>query len=508
MSNLLPPGELVEPFADRHSSASECAELARRRARALTGLGVGAGDRVLVHYGNTIDFFVDLLAVWSVGGCAVPLDPRLSALELRAIGGAARASLSLWEGAAPPAADALRDVGTRVLDAAAIREERQACEGTAVPLDADALILFTSGTTGIPKGVVHTHRGLQTRWRAQRARSGEGTLLRTLCLLPTNFAWGLAGNALYAWLGGNALYLAPAFRSDVLLRSAEICDRHSITYFPTVPSMWRTLVRMAAPPSRGTLQRIACGSGPLPASLWSEVRRWSGVADVTNVYSMSECGAIASHSIADGAPEEGLVGAPFDGVEIRIARIGADVADQDARCPTGESGAVWVRTPTLMRGYFQRDDLTAEVVREGWFRTGDVGAVDDRGRLHLRGRDKDMINVGGVKVYPADVDGVVEKSGTVLDVCTFPMPDALQGEQVAIAVVLDPARDATLDEVYRWTLSHVAPFQLPKRWYVLDALPRTGPGKLNRKAVADACASAESVDVRALQNRAAAATSR
>lgn len=505
MLRELTPGGLFEPLTGNALSPDEARAIATRRAAALVRAGLRPGDRALLHYGNSARFFVDLIAVWAAGGCVVPVDERLSAFEISTIARAARPRLSLWDQDPPTevASDLagldVRVVGTGELDG----------DGPGVPLPdrddgRDALILFTSGTTGSPKGVVHVHRALAVRWRLQLARHGTDTLARTLCMLPTNFAWGLAGNALYAWLTGHDLYVVPAFRSDVLLRTAEICDAHAITYLPTVPAMWRSLLRMVAPPKRGTLRHVACGTSPFQASLWRDVHSWAGGAEVTNVYSMSECGAIASHSISARTPEDGLVGLPYDGVAIRIVPADTPIGQlaDAAECAPGEPGAVCVRTPTLMRGYFERDDLTAEVVDRNWFRTGDLGARDGDGRLILRGRDRDMINVGGVKVYPADVDRVVESSALVREACTFALPDPLQGEQVAIAVVLAQNSPGAMEQVYGEIAGRLAPYQVPRRWYAVSELPRTERGKLSRAAVAAACARERAVDARALQSRA------
>jgi acyl-CoA synthetase (AMP-forming)/AMP-acid ligase II len=142
--------------------------------------------------------------------------------------------------------------------------------------------------------------------------------------------------------------------------------------------------------------------------------------------------------------------------------------------------------------------LTREVVRDGWFVTGDIGLIDDRGLLYLRGREREEINRGGLKVYPGDVDAVLEVCDGVLDVCTFGYEDPIHGESVGVAVVLGSRDDETLRASYRWVTQRLAKHQIPSRWYVLSDIPRTSRGKVNRATVAARCSGVPAVDLQAL----------
>jgi fatty-acyl-CoA synthase len=149
-----------------------------------------------------------------------------------------------------------------------------------------------------------------------------------------------------------------------------------------------------------------------------------------------------------------------------------------------------------MRGYLNADDLTERVVSHGWFATGDVGFRDDRGRLHLCGRTGEEINKGGMKIYPADIDSVVERFAHTVDVCAFGYDDPLQGEDVGIAVVLDRDHPDTRRALYEWTRRHLAPHRTPQRWYVLAEIPRNSHGKADRTGVARHCARLPAIDMR------------
>jgi acyl-CoA synthetase (AMP-forming)/AMP-acid ligase II len=153
----------------------------------------------------------------------------------------------------------------------------------------------------------------------------------------------------------------------------------------------------------------------------------------------------------------------------------------------GEEGHVWVRTAALMRGYYQRDDLTMQVVRQGWFSTGDIGLLDSNEMLYLRGREREEINKGGAKVHPADIDNVIEQFPSVKDVCAFAYPDELLGEDVGIALVLQDDDEPTRSALFEWTQQRLTSHKIPIRWYVVDEIPRTSRGKINRSEVSRHC---------------------
>ena len=495
-------GPLSEPLTERHWDRNAVRERYRRRLGYYAGRGLARGDCVFLHYGNTPEFFVDLAAVWSLGACAVPIDARLTPFEIENLARAAAPRFSLWAGAADTAVAApLSALGVVHVDASEADAHAAAPSlpaGNLVTLDQNALILFTSGTTGQPKGVVHTHRSLRARWMALRQSLGLAAFRRTLCLLPTHFGHGLICNALFPWLSGQHLFIVPPFKADLVVQLGALLDTHAITFLSSVPTVWRFALKTAKPPRAASLERVFCGSAPLSGHLWEEIRRWTGAREVWNSYGITETGSwLAGTSVTDFTPEDGLIGEPWGGV-IKILR-GVDAAAQlDAaqECAAGESGHVWVNTPALMRGYLGRDDLTAEVVSGGWFKTGDIGLLDERGWLYLRGREREEINKGGMKIYPADIDAVVERFEQTVDVCTFAVEDALLGEEIGVAVVLRDADPAVLRRLYDWMTQHLGKHQMPKRWYVVAEIPRTSRGKINRSAVAATCAGLAPVNVR------------
>jgi acyl-CoA synthetase (AMP-forming)/AMP-acid ligase II len=499
-------GDLREPLTGRAWDSRMVRDQCLRRMAHYTDLGLKPFDRVFLHHGNTLEFFADLLAIWRLGGCAIPIDSRLTPFEIEMLAGAAVPRLSIWREAPDSAISAClarldtRVVGTHDADERMKQNAHARAQDYRPSLDDDALILFTSGTTGQPKGVVHTHRSLRARWSALRNTLDLDAFRRTLCLLPTHFGHGLICNCLFPWLSGQDLFILPPFKLDVLTRLGSILDEFEITFMSSVPAVWRLALKTARPPRSATLNRVFCGSAPLSATLWNSIRDWTGAGEVLNAYGITETGSwLAGTTVPGFTPEDGLIGVAWGGV-LRILTTGSTelplaLAEE---CPPGESGYVWTRTPALMRGYLGRDDLTDQVVRERWFSTGDIGFVDDRGVLYLRGREREEINKGGMKIHPGDVDAVVERFGHTIDVCTFGYEDALQGQDVGIAVVLHSADEATLYRLYDWTRRHLAVHQLPQRWYVVYEIPRNARGKVNRATVAARCANLKPRDVRKL----------
>ncbi len=489
-------GNLAEPISGRRWSRKQIGHEVGKRIARFQRHGLARGDRVFVAYGNRLEFFAELLAIWRLGACAVPVDARLTSFEVSTLVAAAMPRLALYDDATPAdVVDALKASGVPVIDTIDTGDE--VANAGLSRLDDDALILFTSGSTGAPKGVVHTHRSLRARWMSLRDHLGTEPFARTLCMLPTHFGHGLICNSLFPWLAGQDLFITPPFRPDIIMRMGAIIDEHRITFMSSVPSVWNLALKLAKPPQGGTLRRVHCGSAPLSAHVWEGIRKWTGTRQVCNAYGITETGSwVVGLNDADCEAEDGLIGQGW-GAVIKILRNADTSAPLDAsgECAVGEAGYVWLNTPALMKGYFQRDDLTEKAVIDGWFMTGDIGFLDDKGRLVLRGRERDEINKGGMKIYPSDVDAVVERFAQATDVCTFALEDALYGQTVAMAVVLKTQDDDTIRELYQWMKAHLAEPKMPGRWWLVQEIPRTSRGKINRDNVRDACLGQDALDL-------------
>jgi acyl-CoA synthetase (AMP-forming)/AMP-acid ligase II/thioesterase domain-containing protein len=451
-----------------HWDARRLALEASRRAAILAQRGVGPGCVVAISHSGSAHFFADLFAVWAVGAAAACLDSTLTSPELQTVIGFVK-----------PAALLINQSNISCTPAVPILE--LATSGPVEPWagsnpdpDRPALILFTSGTTGCPKGVVLTYRALRTRIELNIAAIGAAALKRTLVTLPTHFGHGLIGNALTALLSGGdiVLYAPEALVEDQLGR---IVDQHAISFLSSVPAFWNLVGRSSKPPTGDSLIRVHVGSAPLSAKLWLEVATWSR-AEVVNCYGMTETANwIAGASSRTDGIADGLVGKTWGGTA-------AVIDDRGAFQQTGE-GEIIVRSPCLMSGYFNRPDVTADVLSNGWFRTGDRGFIDDLGRLSLTGRIKDEINRAGFKVQPAEIDMVIETHPEVAEACAFAIPDPIGGEAIGAAVRLVPHATADTGSLQAWCRERVRRAAVPERWFIVESIPRNARGKINRDAV-------------------------
>lgn len=494
-------GQLVEPISGRQWSPETIHhEIAKRIAR-FQKQGLGRGHRVFLPFGNRLEFFAELIAIWRLGACAVPIDARLTAFEINTLVKAASPHLAVVDDATDSTVvDALVTAGVTTFNTLETGNEESSVGLS--HLDDDALILFTSGSTGAPKGVVHTHRSLRARWTSLREQLGVTAFARTLCMLPTHFGHGLICNSLFPWLAGQDLFITPPFRPDIIMKLGALIDEHRITFMSSVPSIWRLALKLARPPQAGTLQRVHCGSAPLSSHVWENIRQWTGTQQVCNAYGITETGSwVAGLNDANCTAEDGLIGQGW-GAVIKVLRTDSTTVPLDStmECAVGESGFVWLNTPALMKGYFQRDDLTDKAVIDGWFLTGDIGFLDAKGQLVLRGRERDEINKGGMKIYPSDVDAVVERFEHASDVCTFALDDEIYGQTVAMAVVLTQQDDATIRTLHQWMAQHLAEPKMPQRWWIVTDIPRTSRGKINRDQVKAFCIEQPSLDLVSILN--------
>jgi len=449
------------------------AELDRRAASFAAWLrarGAAPGDRIVLGLGNTPEFFAALFGCFRAGLIAVPVDSLLARDELCVIVDHAEPRAIVADGSTEARFESLRE-RCPVLRVA---DEEPAAEAPAPPSpspETGALLLYTSGTTGDPKGVLYSHAALTAKIAAVAEWLGFDDSYTSLCLLPTHFGHGLVCNSLSVLGYGGKLVITPPFNLDLLRDLWTIVDAHGVNHFSSVPTVVRLLLEYARQrprPRSPSLEVVTCASAPLRREDVEAFEERFGVP-LLNCYGLTEAAGWIACSRRDPDRDRAAVGHPL-GCEIRI--VGASGA---ALAP-GELGEIQVRGASVMRGYYKHPAAAADA----WLSTGDVGEIDPSGAIVLRSRIKELIIRAGKNVYPAEVDGVLMSHPDVVEACTVGLEDRLLGEKVAACVVRREAAALSEGDLIAYTQERLVHYKCPQRIAFVPRIPRTSRGKVNR----------------------------
>ena len=451
-------------------SAEQIGASVNARCHELLAQDVGRGDRVLIAHAGTPAFFVDLFAVWKLGGCAICIRPDLTDNEFVNV-----------RGFVVPKVTVLDDDGSRSDSAHPTLARATQHSMVSDPIEevdtepsAPSLVLFTSGTTAQPKGVVISRGALGNRLRLNLDHISGAALKTTLCVMPTYFGHGLIGNCLTALAAGGDLVLMNGKVMETIAQLADVVEARRISFMSSTPSFWRLALRSRRPQHK--LIQVSIGSEPVSADLVEAVSQWAGTEDVRVMYGMTECANwISGYSRKDRPPEDGCVGMMWGGE--------AAVLTGKANVERYGEGEIVLRSPAMMSGYMERPDLTEETFEGDWFRTGDHGRVSRAGEIFLSGRLKDEINRAGMKIAPSEVEMLLERHYQVREACVFALPDLVAGELVGVALVLEPGVQPDRRRLHAWCGDRIRAECVPDRWYFVDSLPRTDRGKQDRRSL-------------------------
>jgi long-chain acyl-CoA synthetase len=430
-------------------------------ARRLAAEGIGSGDRVALMLPNVPEFAAAYYGILRAGAIVVPLDVDLNGAELRAVLADAGASLLIaWRGLLRTAGGAtwLVAPGSFFDDGAPAAEPDYAVERDAGDT---AVIVYTSGTTGRPRGAELTHANLLSNARVTAELFGFGPDDAVLGALPLAHAFGQTCTLNATLLAGARLVLAE--RLEPL---------GGVTVLVGVPSMYARLLAEGGARRTPTLRMCIAGGAPLAPELLDECERALGTR-VLEGYGLTETSPVASFNRPADRRRSGSIGTPVEDVEMRLR----DVSPQGV-------GEIVVRGPNVMKGYWNRPEETRAVLSDdGWLRTGDLARVDEDGAFRIVGRAKDLIIRDGRNVYPREIEDVLHGHPAVIEAAVLGVADPLLGEEVVACVVVADGATATEDELRDYVRERVAESKYPRRVWLAAALPHSRSGKLLKRAI-------------------------
>jgi long-chain acyl-CoA synthetase len=476
------PDQPFVRFKDRAYTYGEFDAWTDELAGGMAELGVGPGDVVSVFLPNCLEFLEAWWAIIKAGGVLGPVNPAYTGTEAGYVIGHSEAVALVTDqrgaGVISPqreGLDRLRHV-ISVDGGGDVTLEELAGRGNGTPspqreLDDLVAILYTSGTTGKPKGAMLTHRNelVNTTQGAELVPLAAGE--RVGMLLPLFHANAQVVTTLIPMMIGCEVVMWERFSASGFWPTVEALQPVTISAVPTI--LAAVLGAPGAPERGNSLRYVICGAAPLSVELLRAFQERFGIR-ILEGYGLTETGCIASINPFYGARKVGSIGLPLRGQQMKI--VGAD--GQDA--PAGDYGEIVIKGPNVMAGYLKNAEATAESIRDGWLHTGDIGYADDDGYFYIVDRSKDMIIRGGENIYPREIEEVLYEHEAVLECAVIGVPDEVRGEEVLAIVAPRPGSELDLDELSAFAADRLAKYKLPHRFELRVELPKTPTGKISK----------------------------
>ena len=455
-------------------TCGQFAAAAGRLSGGLASLGVRAGDVVATMLPNCVEMVLTLFAAWRMGAAVTPVNPVLTAAEAAYQLADSGAKVVIADAAS---AGKLPRPGVRVIRL----EDAGGLDGPPPPPRAEAgdlaLLVYTSGTTGRPKGVMLDHANLAAMTGQILTALDITAAARVLLVLPLFHVNGIMLSVVSPLAAGGSTVILGRFDPQTFWRQVE---QHRPTYFSAVPTIYLVLNSLPPQvrPDLSSLQFVICGAAPMPTNAIHEFERRYRVPIVEG-YGLSEGTVASTINPLHGTRKPGTVGLPFPGQQVAIA------GDAGQHLPDGEIGEVIIRGANVMRGYLGKPEATAGALRGGWLHTGDVGYLDADGYLVLVDRKKDMIIRGGENIYPKEIENVLHQHPAIHEAAVVGRSDPVYGEQPVAYAVLRPGAHATPEELIGHCRASLAKFKIPRAVYLVDSLPKNTIGKILKEPLRD-----------------------
>jgi long-chain acyl-CoA synthetase len=468
---------------DAEVSYSALDEASARVAGLLAERGVGPGDRLGVMLPNVPYFPMAYYGILRLGGVVVPMNPLLKAREVKFyLEDSGAKLLFAWHDFAEAAGPGAEEAGA---DCILVKPgEIEQIVGAADPRrevadrDADdtAVILYTSGTTGKPKGAELTHSNLRRNVEVTATTLAEATSDDVvLGALPLFHSFGQTCGLNTTVFAGGCLTLIPRFDPT---KALEIIDRDRVTIFEGVPTMYSAILAVEDRDryDLSSLRLCISGGSAMPVEV---MRRFEEEFDckILEGYGLSETSPVASFNHPDKERKPGSIGTPIEGVEMAV------VDDDGNPVEAGEVGEIAIRGHNVMKGYWNRPEATDESIRDGWFRTGDMAKVDDDGYYFIVDRKKELIIRGGYNVYPREIEEVLYEHPAVAEAAVVGVPHDDLGEEVGAAVVLRSGEEVDADALKEYCKENVAAYKYPRQIWFPEELPKGPTGKILKREI-------------------------
>lgn len=495
------PGKVAYHFLGRDTSYGEFEQQVSLFASALQDLGVEKGDHVAFLLGNSPHFLISLYATMRIGATAIPVNPMYTPDEISYIiqNGDVKLVIALDMllplvelgvkafpqvdkyiicETMPDIKEKLASLSDAAKDKVQLFSKLLSSTTTIVdpmPLNDEdvAIILYTSGTTGYPKGAMLTHRNLYSNARDVSEYLTINTDDRVIATLPVFHVFALTVVVNAPLLKGATVLLAPRFSPQEIY---ELAGSQKATVFAGVPTMYNFLYQHEGDISNFSSLRLAISGGaPLPVQVLYDFEKKFNVR-VSEGYGLSEASPVTCFNPLDRERKAGSIGTSIVNVENKVVDVNGN------EVPIGEVGELIVRGPNVMKGYYKMPEETENAIRDGWLYTGDLAKQDEDGYFYIVDRKKDMIIVGGFNVYPREVEEVLFSHPKVIEAAVVGFPDPNLGEAVCAFVVL---KDNTIsaDDLREYCAQHIVKYKVPKVIEILDELPKNSTGKILRRSL-------------------------
>ena len=478
------PDRVAIHLGDQTTSYRELDDQSAQVAGLLAARGIAPGTPIGIMLPNVPEFASVYYGILRTGAVVVPMNPLLKAREIAYyLGDSGAPVIFAWHVTAPEVEIGAKEAGAEAIlvDPATFPDILATASPAPQVVDRaaydTAVVLYTSGTTGHPKGAELTHANLINNVEVSAAdlfQLGPDDLI--FGGLPLFHAFGQTCTLNAAIMTGASLTVLPRFDAA---KALGILADERVTIFAGVPTMFSALLHV---PDRSdydvsALRLCISGGAAMPVEV---LRQFEDQFDciVLEGYGLSETSPVASFNHPDRERKPGSIGTPIRGVEMRVVdAAGAEV-------PQGEVGEIAIRGHNIMKGYLNKPDATAEAISaDGWFRTGDIGRVDADGYYYIVDRKKDLIIRGGYNIYPREIEEVLYEHPEVAEAAVVGMPHPELGEEVGAAVALKPGATVTPDELRSYVKSQVAAYKYPRRVWIVDALPKGPTGKILKKEI-------------------------